>query len=380
MSQRDYYEVLGVSRDASDEEIKKAFRTLAKKYHPDLNPGDKDAEKNLKEVNEAYGVLKDPQSRAAYDRHGHAAFDGGAGPFGGAGGGFQQGGFSSMSDLFSEIFGGNAGFGGFGGSDGGQRQRASEKGANLRHDVEISLEDAYKGRDYELNIRATVACETCHGSGAKEGTKPVKCTTCKGTGTMRSQQGFFLVEQTCPACQGEGVRIESPCASCRGTGLQEKEERLSFHIPAGANDGMRLRLQNKGDAGFRGGQRGDLYVFVHVIPHAFFTCKGADLFCNVPIPMVLAALGGEINVPLLGGGVADVKVKPGTQHGDQLRLRGKGMPVVHESGRVGDMYLTINVKIPTHLTKKERELLEELQKEAPKDTGFFSKMKEFWKK
>ncbi len=369
MAKRDFYEVLGVPKTANDAELKSAFRKKAMENHPDRNPGDAEAEARFKEINEAYQILSDQQKRAAYDRMGHAAFEqGGGGP-----GGFGGGGFGSMSDIFEDLFGDV-----FGGRRGG----AQNRGADLRYNMEISLEEAYRGKSATIKVPTAVTCETCSGSGAKPGTKPKTCPSCKGQGRVRASQGFFAIERTCPTCQGRGEVIEEGCPKCGGAGRVTRERQLSVNIPAGVEDGTRIRLANEGEAGPRGGPSGDLYIFISLKPHAFYQRDGADLFCRVPISMVKAALGGEFKVPTLDGGEALIKVPEGTQSGKQFRLRGKGMPVLR-SRDMGDLYIQAQVETPQNLTRRQRELLAEFEKESsaqtqPESEGFFSKMKGFF--
>jgi molecular chaperone DnaJ len=371
MAKRDYYETLGVQRGASEQDLKSAFRRLAKEHHPDANPGDKAAEQKFKELNEAYEALKDPQKRAAYDRFGHAAFDGGRGGQHGFGPDFA----SSMSDIFDDLFGEFMG---------GRRGRSSggrERGADLRYNMEITLADAYAGKTAQIRVPTSIACETCSGTGAKAGTKPKSCPTCSGMGKVRASQGFFTIERTCPACQGRGEVIEDPCATCSGAGRVTKERTLSVNIPAGVEDGTRIRLANEGEAGLRGGPSGDLYIFLSVKPHDFFQRDGADIFCKVPISMTTAALGGQIEVPTVEGEMTRVKIPEGSESGKQFRLKGKGMPVLR-SKLTGDMYIQVDVETPKNLTRKQRELLEEFDRlshkgTSPESAGFFARMKDF---
>ncbi len=378
MAKRDYYDILGVQRNASEQDLKSAFRKLAKDHHPDRNPGDKGAEQNFKELNEAYEVLKDPQKRAAYDRFGHAAFDGGMGGRGG-GAGFGPDFASSMSDIFDDLFGEF-----MGGRRGGGQQRRSgrERGADLRYNMEISLDDAFAGKTAQIRVPTSVTCETCSGSGAKAGTKPVTCATCGGAGKVRASQGFFTIERTCPSCQGRGETIADPCPACNGAGRVVKERTLSVNIPAGVEDGTRIRLSGEGEAGSRGGPAGDLYIFLSIKPHELFQRDGSDVFCRVPISMTTAALGGQIEVPTLDGTVSRVKVPEGTESGKQFRLKGKGMPVLR-SNASGDLYIQVEVETPKNLTRKQRELLEEFERLSAKDTspesaGFFARMKDLF--
>ncbi|WP_181700419.1 molecular chaperone DnaJ [Chthonobacter albigriseus] len=376
MAKRDYYEVLGVGKTADEKELKGAFRKLAMQLHPDKNPGDTTAEARFKEANEAYEVLKDPQKRAAYDRFGHAAFEngmGGRGPFGG-GEGFS----SSMADIFDDIFGEFMG----GGRRGGGRSGGRERGADLRYNLEISLEEAFSGKTVEIEVPTSITCTKCSGTGAKPGTSPVPCRTCGGAGKVRATQGFFTIERTCPTCQGRGETIADPCDACAGTGRQTQERTLSVNIPAGIEDGTRIRLAGEGEAGLRGGPSGDLYIFLSLKPHEFFQRDGADLYCRVPISMTTAALGGGFDVPTIDGGKTRVKVPEGTQTGKQFRLRQKGMPVLR-SRDTGDMYITVVVETPQSLTRRQRELLEEFERGSsgenhPESTGFFARMRDFF--
>jgi molecular chaperone DnaJ len=378
MAKRDYYETLGVTRSATETDLKSAFRRLAKEHHPDKNPDDKAAEQKFKEINEAYEVLKDPQKRAAYDQFGHAAFEGGRGP--GGPGGFGPDFASSMSDIFDDLFGEF-----MGGRRGGQqrgRGNGRERGADLRYNMEISLVEAYTGKQAQIRVPTSVGCEACSGTGAKPGTKPSSCPTCSGYGKVRASQGFFTIERTCPACHGRGEVIEDPCTKCEGSGRVTKERTLQVSIPAGVEDGTRIRLAGEGEAGLRGGPTGDLYIFLSIKPHEFFQRDGADVFCRVPIAMTTAALGGNIEVPTLDGSRVKMPVPPGTETGKQFRLKGKGMPVLRSRVQ-GDMYIQVEVETPKHLTRRQRELLEEFEKESkaennPASSGFFSRVKEFF--
>ncbi|MFO8004752.1 molecular chaperone DnaJ [Thioalkalivibrio sp.] len=345
MAQRDYYEVLGVSRDASGEVIKKAFRRLAMKYHPDRNPDDAEAEVRFKEARAAYDVLSDGNKRAAYDRYGHAGVNASAGGFGGGGGG------GSFSDIFEDIFGDI--FGG-GGRAGGQR---AYRGSDLQYNLDLSLEEAVFGTEVKIRVPTTASCETCGGSGAEPGTSPETCPTCNGVGQVRIQQGFFSVQQTCPRCHGTGKVIPSPCKSCGGSGRVQKQNTLDVTIPAGVDSGDRIRLSGQGEAGINGGPPGDLYVQVRVKPHKLFRREGNDLLCEVPISFATAALGGELEVPCLNGRVA-LKIPAETQSGKQFRLRGKGVTSVHGGG-VGDLLCRVAVETPVNLTHKQKELLRE---------------------
>jgi molecular chaperone DnaJ len=370
MAKRCYYEVLEVERTAADGELKAAFRKLAMKWHPDRNPGDKSCETRFKEINEAYEVLKDADKRAAYDRFGHAAFEHGAGM--GAGGGFGDV-ASAFADIFDDLFG----------MGGGRRGRGGgrERGADLRYNMEISLEEAYSGKTAQVRIPTSVTCEACSGSGAKAGTRPKACPACGGQGRILHAQGFFTLERTCPNCQGRGQVITNPCPSCSGSGRVTRERGLSVNIPPGVEDGTRIRLAGEGEAGVRGGPAGDLYIFLSIGAHPFFQREGADLHCRVPISMVTATLSGEFEVPTIDGGNTRVKVPEGTQSGRRFRLTGKGMPVLR-SKQTGDMYVQVLVETPQKLTKRQRELLAEFERLSSQDThpesaGFFGKVKEF---
>jgi molecular chaperone DnaJ len=373
MSKRDYYEVLGLARGASEQDIKSAFRRLAKKFHPDANQGDPDSERRFKEVNEAYEVLKDPQKRAAYEQFGHAAFEGGGpGP-----GGFGPEFASSMEDIFENFFGDF-----MGGRRGARGRPGHERGSDLRYNMEISLQEAFHGKTAEIVVPTSVGCESCSGTGAKPGTTPSSCSTCGGYGKVRASQGFFTIERTCPACQGRGEVIDDPCQDCNGLGRVARERTLSVNIPAGVEDGTRIRLAGEGEAGLRSGPPGDLYIFLALKPDPFFQRDGSDVFCRVPISMVKAALGGHIDVPTLEDTVTRVKIPPGTESGKQFRLKGKGMPVLRTK-MMGDMYIQVDVETPKNLTKRQRELLEEFEKESKSDTspesaGFFAKVKDFF--
>jgi molecular chaperone DnaJ len=374
MSKRDYYEVLGLARDAGDKELKSAFRRLAKEHHPDYNQGDAASEARFKEINEAYEVLKDPQKRAAYEQYGHSAFEGGGrGP-----GGFGPEFASSMEDIFENFFGDFTG-----GRGGGQRGRPGhERGSDLRYNMEITLTDAYNGKTAEIVVPTSMPCETCTGSGAKPGTTPSACSICGGHGKVRASQGFFTIERTCHACQGRGEVISDPCGDCKGQGRVQRERTLSVNIPAGVEDGTRIRLAGEGEAGLRSGPAGDLYIFLSIQQDAFFQRDGSDVFCRAPISMVKAAVGGHIDVPTLEETVTRVKIPAGTESGKQFRLKGKGMPVLRTK-MMGDLYIQVDVETPKNLTKKQRELLEEFEKESKNDTspesaGFFAKVKDFF--
>ena len=385
MAKKDFYQVLGVDRKASAEDLKKAYRKLAVQYHPDKNAGDKTSEHKFKEVSEAYDVLRDEQKRAAYDRFGHSAFEAGMGRAGaGQAGGFGAGGFSGgFSDIFEEMFGDFMGAGGqqrrgAGGEGGGAR-----RGADLSQEIEVTLEDAFKGKETPVRVSSWQGCVSCHGSGAEKGTKPETCPTCRGIGRIRGQQGFFTVERTCPSCGGQGQTIKTPCKGCGGSGRTRKEKTLNIAIPAGIEDGTRIRHSGEGEAGVRGGPAGDLYIFVGIKPHRFFQREGSNLFCRVPVPVHVVALGGTIEVPTIDGKRMKVSVPAGTQTGQQFRLKGKGMSVLRAPQR-GDMFVEVSVETPVNLTKKQKELLQEFAGESPDSktnphsSGFLDKVKELW--
>jgi len=376
---QDFYETLSIERSADEKSIKVAYRKLAMQYHPDRNSGDKAAEEKFKEVNEAYDTLKDPQKRAAYDRFGHAAFENGG--MGGAGRGAQGFGpdfSSSMSDMFEDIFGDF-----MGGATAGRRERPSAlRGADLRYNLEISMEEAFLGRTVEIDVPTLVACDTCEGSGAKPGTGMSTCDTCNGHGKVRAAQGFFTIERTCPHCNGRGQTMDQACTDCNGQGRKQQSRKLSVDVPKGIEDGTRIRLSDEGEAGMRGGPNGDLYIFITIKPHELFVRDGADLHVRVPIAMSVAALGGNFEVPTLGGNKAKVKVAPGTQPSQRVRLKGKGMPVLRSS-IFGDLYVQMDIETPQNLSKKQKELLEEFQqisndKNSPTSSGFFAKIKKIF--
>ena len=376
MSKEDYYRTLGVERGADADSIKKAYRKLAMQYHPDRNAGNADAEQRFKEINEAYEVLKDDQKRAAYDRFGHAAFEQGGGP--GGPGGFGGGGFTGFGDIFEEMFGD---FMGGGGRRGG---RTATRGADLRYNLEVSLEEAFAGKKAAIRVPSSAACETCNGSGAASGSGPTTCGTCNGAGRVRTQSGFFTVERTCPTCGGSGQVIRDPCRSCGGTGRTRKEKSLQVTIPAGVEDGTRIRLAGEGEAGLRGSPPGDLYLFVTVAPHRIFHRDGANIYCRVPIPMTTAALGGSVEVPAVDGSRARITIPAGTQTGRQFRLRNKGMSVLRSPSR-GDMFVEALIETPVNLTEKQTKLLKEFESvgsgdeaHSPESHGFFAKVKELW--
>jgi molecular chaperone DnaJ len=377
MAKEDYYELLGVGRDASEEEIKKAYRKKAIQHHPDKNPGNKQAEEMFKKVSEAYEVLKDADKRAAYDRYGHAAFAQGAGPRGGG----PSGGFHDPFDIFREVFGGGGGgifeefFGGGGGGDG------ARDGADLRYDIEITLEEAARGVEKEISFRKLAACDRCGGTGAEPGSKRVTCATCRGAGQVTTSRGFFTVRQVCPACHGTGTRVEQPCRECRGEGRINRTTKLNVRIPPGVDTGSKLRSAGNGEAGVQGGHPGDLYLVIHVQDHEIFERQGDDLFCEIPIKFTLAALGGTIDVPTLSG-KASLKIPAGTQSGTTFRLRDRGMPGLR-SGRHGDQLVRVQVEVPTRLTAEQRKKLEEFaiacgDADEPVARSFFEKAKKFF--
>jgi len=371
MAKQDFYETLGVARSADGEELKRAYRKLAMQYHPDRNPGDKSAEQKFKEVNEAYDVLKDDQKRAAYDRFGHAAFENGSRGDSGFAGGFSGG----FADIFEEMFGAMGG--------GRRAQNGPSRGSDLRYNLEVSLEDAFRGKQTTIRVATFAQCDPCKGSGAEPGSRPVACRTCQGHGRVRRQQGFFTFEQTCPSCQGSGQIIEKPCKACGGPGRVRREKTLSVNIPSGVEDGTRIRLAGEGEVGLHRAAPGDLYIFVSITAHPIFQRDGANIFCRVPIPVTTAALGGTIDVPTVEGSRSRVTVPPGTQSGHQFRLRGKGMTVLRSPVR-GDMYINAIVETPVNLNKRQQELLREFEqagenrKTNPESEGFFARVKEFF--
>lgn len=380
----DFYQTLGVTKAASADDLKKAYRKLAMQYHPDKNPNNPEAEKKFKEISAAYDTLRDEQKRAAYDRYGHEAYTQGGmggGRAGGGNGGFDFGG-GSFSDLFDEMFGDFMG----GGRRGGAKQ--NNRGSDLRYNMEISLEEAYAGKNATIRLTAAASCDDCLGTGANGNSGSVTCTMCQGYGKIRSQQGFFTIERTCPSCNGAGVVMEDPCKSCNGQGRKEKQRTLEVSIPSGVEDGTRIRLSGEGEAGLRGGTAGDLYIFITLKPHRFYTREGADLLCQIPIPMVTAALGGKIEIPSIDGKKLEVSIPEGTQTGQRIRLRGKGMSVLRSTS-YGDLYLEVMVETPVNLSKRQKELLQEFDggehntpdaahKNSPQSEGFFSKIKELW--
>ena len=381
MSKRDYYEILGVQKNASDDDLKKAFRRLAMKYHLDRNPDNPEAEAKFKEAKEAYEILSDSQKRAAYDQFGHAGVDPSAGGFGGG----ARGGQSGFGDIFEDIFGDIFGGGGRG-NRGGSGGSSAYRGNDLQYNLELSLEEAVFGTTTDIRVPSMQTCDTCNGTGAKPGTHPQTCSTCHGQGQVRIQQGFFAIQQTCPHCQGTGKIITDPCNDCRGQGRKEKQKTLSVRIPAGVDNGDRVRLAGEGEAGLNGGPAGDLYVQVFVKAHALFQREGDNLYCEVPIRFATAALGGELEVPVLDGSKMSLKIPPETQTGKQFRLRGKGVKSVRSS-TVGDLICRVTIETPVNLTKRQRELLEELdasmheggKKHSPQEHGWTDKAKSFFK-
>ncbi len=371
-TKRDYYEVLGVARGASPDELKKAYRKLAMQFHPDRNPGDTDAEHAFKEVNEAYEILKDEQKRAAYDRYGHRAFENGGN---GRAGGFDFEFASGFSDIFDEMFGEFMG--------GRRSAQGAMRGADLRYNMQITLEEAFAGVKTTIEVPTAVVCETCHGSGGKDGSEPVTCNTCRGTGKIRAQQGFFTIERACPTCHGQGRVIKDPCPSCSGAGRVQRSKTLQVAIPAGVEEDTRIRLSGEGEAGMRGAPPGDLYIFLSLKPHRIFQREGADIYCTVPIPMTTAALGGSVEVPAIDGSRVSVDIPRGTQTGAQFRQKGKGMSVLRSPAR-GDMFVRCVIETPVNLSKRQQELLREFAEEAgeqdhsPESSSFFKKVKEFW--
>jgi len=371
MAKQDFYDILGVAKSADADTLKRAYRKLAMQYHPDRNPGDKSAEHKFKDISEAYDVLKDDQKRAAYDRFGHAAFENGSRGPGDFAGGFSGG----FADIFEEMFG----------AMGGARRAQSgpSRGNDLRYNIEVSLEEAFRGKQTTIRVATFVQCDTCKGNGAEPGSRPVACRTCQGHGRVRRQQGFFTIEQTCPTCQGSGQIIEKPCKACGGPGRVRREKTLSVNIPAGVEDGTRIRLAGEGEVGLHGAAPGDLYIFVSIAAHTIFQRDGANIFCRVPIPVTTAALGGTIEVPTVEGSRTRVTVPAGTQSGHQFRLRGKGMTVLRSPVR-GDMYINAIVETPVNLNKRQQELLREFEQEGenrktnPESEGFFARVKEFF--
>jgi molecular chaperone DnaJ len=376
MAQRDLYEVLGVSRGASEDDLKKAYRKLAKELHPDRNKDNPTAEAKFKEVNAAYEVLKDPQKRAAYDQFGHAAFEGGMG-----GGGRGPGGAdfaSGFADVFDDLFGEFMG-GGRRGGGGAANRRA--RGSDLRYNLSITLEEAYNGVQKTVTVPSSTTCAACEGTGSEGAAQPQSCPTCAGMGKVRAQQGFFTIERTCPSCGGQGRIIKNPCSACGGQGRVARDRSLSVNVPAGVETGTRIRLAGEGEAGLRGGPPGDLYIFVDVREHPIFARDGQTLFCAVPVSVVTAALGGEIEVPTIDGGRARVRIPAGSQSGRQMRLKAKGMPAIRSS-QSGDMIIELSVETPVNLTARQKELLREFEKlgegNHPHGSSFLDKVKSFW--
>ncbi|MDC0737685.1 molecular chaperone DnaJ [Cognatishimia sp. SS12] len=378
MAKRDFYDVLGVGKGASADEIKKAYRKKAKEFHPDRNADNPDAESKFKEANEAYEILKDANKKAAYDQYGHAAFEGGMGGGGGARGGHPGNGdfASAFSDVFDDLFGDFMG----GQRGGGGRQRAA-RGSDLRYNLRVTLEEAFSGLQKTIQVPTSVGCTSCNGSGAEGGAEPTTCPTCSGMGKVRAQQGFFTVERTCPTCSGLGQIIKNPCGNCGGIGRTEKDRSLSVNIPAGVETGTRIRLAGEGEAGLRGGPSGDLYIFIEVAKHSIFEREGTNLFCRVPVSMTAAALGGDIEVPTIDGGRSRVKIPSGSQSGRQMRLRSKGMPALRGAGQ-GDMFIELAVETPVNLTSRQKELLREFdqlsEENSPESSSFFKSVKGFW--
>ena len=375
MAKRDFYDILGVEKSASPNELKSAYRKLAVKYHPDKNPGDKVAEDKFKEASEAYGILSDKEKKQNYDNFGHAAFEGGGGRQSGGFGGFAG---ADFSDIFEDFFGD---FGGSGRSRG--RRNTSNRGSDLRYDLSITLEEAYEGKKQDIKFSTTEKCNTCKGNGSKPGHSPDRCTVCGGNGKVRSNQGFFTVQQTCPQCAGSGEEITNPCNDCNGQGNKQASKKISVTIPKGVDDGTRIRLAGKGEAGSRGGANGDLYLFINVHSHDLFKRSDENLFFEFPISIADAALGTTIEIPTIDGGKAKIKIPDGTQNGKQFRLKGKGMPYMRGSGN-GDLYVQVNTEVPISLNKEQKELLEkfreiENEKSNPSIKKFFQKAKSFWK-
>ena len=370
MSKRDYYDVLGVSKDADSSSLKSAYRKLAMKYHPDKNPGDTESEKKFKEVSEAYEILSNSEKRQAYDAYGHDAFNQSGG------GGFSDGfsGFGSFSDIFEDFFGDLGG--------GGASRKKQQRGQDLKYEVDVDLREAYTGIKKEISFDTLIRCDACSGSGSEKGSGLKNCSACGGSGRTRASQGFFTVERTCSACSGAGQVITDPCGSCNGEGRKRKNRKIEVNIPAGVEDGSRIRLQEEGAVGPHGAAPGDLYLFVSMVDHPIFDRDGLNIFCNVPISIVDASLGGSIDVPTVSGGKVKVKIPSGSQNGDQFRLNGKGMPTVR-STHFGDMIISLSVEIPKNLSEKQKRLLKEFneeltQKNSPESSGFFSKVKDFW--
>lgn len=377
MSKRDYYEILGVDRSADEKALKSAYRKLALKFHPDQNPGDAEAEAKFKEIGEAYAILSDPEKKAAYDRFGHAAFEGGQGGGSPFGHGVDPG--DIFENIFSQVFGGQNPFG-------GRRRRGPARGADLRYDMEITLQEAFAGKKAEIKVPTAVGCGTCEGSGAKPGTSPETCPSCGGAGRVRAQQGFFTMERTCVRCSGRGQVITNPCKTCDGAGQVREDRALAVNVPPGVESGMRIRLAGEGEAGEQGAPRGDLYIFVDVLEHDIFERDGPNLYCRAPVPMTTAALGGEIEIPTIDGGRTRVTVPEGAQTGRKLRLRSKGMPSVRSDGSggaVGDLFVEMFVETPRNLTSRQKALLQEFCECSgadcnPESEGFAGRVKKFW--
>ncbi len=375
MSKQDYYKLLNAEKNANADELKKSYRKLAMKYHPDRNPGDEKAEAKFKELSEAYDVLKDDQKRAAYDQYGHAAFENGGGGGHPGGGGFNQN--ANFADIFGDLFGD------FMGGGQGQRRSAHVRGADLRYNLEISLEEAFTGKQQKIQFTTAVICEPCKGSGSKGGGQPKNCGTCGGAGKVRMQQGFFTVERTCTSCHGMGHVISDPCHSCAGDGRIRKQKTISVNIPEGVEDGTRIRLTGEGEVGIRGGVSGDLYIFISVLQHNFFIRDVHDIHCHVPIKMTTATLGGEVEVPSIDGKRAKVTIPAGTQSEDKFRLKGKGMSIMRSGGRCGDMYMHAVIEIPVKLTRRQKDILKEFKEldgrgTNPRVEKFLKTVKGIW--
>ena len=373
MAKKDYYEILGVDKSCDDKTLKSAFRKLAKEYHPDHNAGKPEAEAKFKEISEAYERLKNPESRAAYDRYGHAAFDGGSGR-GNYSGGFDGNFSSAFSDIFNDFFGDF--------SNSTRSRETSNRGSDLRYNLEITLEEAYSGKSDTINVPMNSECTSCKGNGGENGEAPIVCPNCQGSGKTRASQGFFMIERSCTSCNGSGQIVVNPCKSCGGQGRVKKPKKLSINVPAGVEDGNRIRLSGQGEAGLRGGRTGDLYIFISIKPHKFFQRDGSDLYCNVPVSMATAALGGQIDIPTIDGSKLSVSIPEGSQNNKHLRLRGKGMPILRQKN-FGDLHLQISVETPVNLSKKQKQLLEEFQnisneKNNPVSDGFFKKLRDLW--
>ena len=378
MAKRDYYDVLSINKNASPEEIKAAYRKLAIKHHPDKNPGDKTAEEKFKEASEAYGILSDKNKKENYDNFGHAAFENGGGSQGGGFGGFGNFSGSDFSDIFEDFFGDFAG-----GGRSRSRRSSNNRGSDLRYDLSITLEEAYEGKKQDIKFSTTEKCNICKGNGSKPGHSPDRCSYCGGNGKIRSNQGFFTVQQTCPQCNGNGEEITNPCNDCNGQGKKQTSKKISVSIPKGVDDGTRIRLAGKGEAGSRGGATGDLYLFINVKSHDLFKRSDANLFFEFPISIADAALGTTIEIPTIDGGKAKIKIPDGTQSGKHFRLKNKGMPFMRR-GDYGDLYVQVNTEVPISLNKQQKELLEkfreiENEKSNPSIKKFFQKARSFWK-